>query len=138
VRLHVTHDGEEMGSWTVHWFPSAGVIRMRGETGAPRWYEPSFPGLLALRRLTSGLRPVPTGGKAARPDTAAARPERAATARDPAPPAARRSTPTAAPADGSSSRVWLALGAAAAAVALAAAALASRRRRIRRPDAPPA
>src|SRR4051812_17079210 len=62
VRLTVTHEGEDVGSWSVRWAPALGVVRSTGADDQTIWFEPTPAAAALLRRLGEGLRPFPAAG----------------------------------------------------------------------------
>jgi hypothetical protein len=117
VKVHMRHEGEDAGGFTVQYVRAANLIRAEAEYGKHVWTRPAGVTAAALRRAARGLRPYPA--------------DELAPVRDPSPapaesPPARVSRP--AP-GGGSSRLGLAGGAGALLVALAAAGIVARRRR---------
>lgn len=118
VKVHMRHEGEDAGGFTVQYLRAPNLIRAEAEFGKHTWMRPAGVTADALRRAARGLRPHPAA--------------ELAPVRDPSPapaegPPARVSRP--AP-GGGSSRLGLAGGGGALLVALAAAGIVAYRRRI--------
>jgi len=57
VELHMTHDGESVGKWTVYYAPESAMLAYRGESGRLVWDRMEPDALAAFRAVTAGIEP---------------------------------------------------------------------------------